>query len=465
MSEEKNFNRVVIKDEDGNVVRTKTDSEIVAENEKLEKELQLDPEILKKLKDKVAKKEDNVKATASRDRSLYFGIVGLGQGGSRIVETAYKLGYEGVVFNTAQQDLEHIELPNNKKVFLPLALGGAGKELDNGRAAVEQNGELIIENLNKVFSDEQEMLILAISGGGGTGSGGAEAMIGLLSTLGKPLAVIYILPMESEDALSKHNAVTTLGKLAKMVSTDIVTTLIVVDNSKIEIIYPGLSMAKFWPTANSAIVEPLHLFNSLSSQATKYTSLDPMDFSRLFTAGDCLIYGMLEVNNYLETTAIAESILDNLESGLLASDFNLKETRLGGFIVVGNEKVLKSLPAQNIQYASHVLSETTDSAQLVSGVYEMPIEEDVVRVYVMFGGLGLPESRVEALKEEAESQMAVVREKEKSRASRMSVDYGGGNETKAKVEEVHRMIKQKKSGFGVLTKNAEKRVIDKRRSR
>jgi len=449
--------RVVVIDE-VREVETKEDKEF---DESIKP--QLDPNVLAMLKSKKQSKEGSeMKVVAKRDRSLYFGVVGLGQAGSRVAEVFYKLGYESCVFNTATQDLEHINLPENRKIFLPFALGGAGKELDNGRQAVEQNGELVIDKLNEHFSSSQDMMILAVSGGGGTGSGGAESMLGLMSTLNKPIGVIYILPMESEDALSKHNSVVTLGKLAKMASTDVITSLIVIDNAKIELLYPGLSKADFWDTSNNAIVEPLHLFNYLSAQSTKYDALDSMDFGRIFTAGDCTIYGMIEVENYMETTAIAEAVVENLEGGLLANDFNLKETRFGGFIVVGNEKVLSELPAMNINYASHMISDICNSPSLVSGVYEMPLEENVVRVYTMFSGLGLPSARIDALKKEADEKMGIMKEKENNRADRMSVDLGV-TETQSKTQEVHRMIKQKKSGFGQLTKVAEQKVVDRRK--
>jgi cell division GTPase FtsZ len=461
---------MVVIDDTGEATHIKTDEEVAKENQEMETMLkgpepQLDPDIIEKLKaKKLAKEEDKeMKAIAKRDRSLYFGVVGLGQAGSRVAETFYGLGYEACVFNTATQDLEHINLPDNRKVFLPFALGGAGKELDNGRAAVEQNGELIINKLNDIFNERQEMILLAISGGGGTGSGGAESILGLIASLGKPVGVIYILPMESEDALAKHNSVVTLGKLAKMASSDVITSLIVIDNAKIEVIYPNMSKADFWVTANEAIVSPLHIFNYLSAQPTKYDSLDSMDFGRIFTAGDCTIYGMIEIENYMDTTAIAEAVVENLEGGLLADDFNLKETRFGGFIVVGNEKVLSELPAMNINYASHMISEICNSPSLVSGVYEMPVEKNVVRVYTMFSGLGLPSARIEALKKEADEKMSTLKEKEKSRADRMAVDYGAGTETQSKVQEVHRMIQQKKSGFGQLTKVAEKKIVDRRK--
>lgn len=428
-------------------------------DEVLEKELhsELDPNLLKQLQEK---REGKVKTVAKRDRSLYFGVVGLGQAGSRICEIFYSLGYESCVFNTAIQDLEHINLPNEKKIYLNFALGGCGKDLDNGNLAIEQNAELILEKLNENFDDKQEMLFLAVSGGGGTGSGGAEAILGLMATLGKPIGIIYVLPMDSEDGLAKHNAVVTLSKLAKMASTDVISTLIVVDNSKIETIYPNLSKADFWATANNAIVEPLHLFNSLSYQSTKYESLDPMDFSNLLLTGDLSIYGTLEINNYMNTTAIAEGILENLEGGLLASGFDLKETRFGGYIVTGNAEVLAKLPAININYASHIISETCNSPQLVHGVYEQNISKDVVRVYTLFSGLGLPQKRVEELKKDADEKMLTLNEKKQTRTEKMSIDYSGA-QSQSKVQEVHKMIQQKKSNFGKLISNAQ--IKDRRK--
>lgn len=472
--------RAVVIDESGNPTTVKSEEEVASENAQLEKELQpeekssessesaekpeLDMAVLEKLKQK-QEGANGIKAVDKRDRSLYFGVVGLGQAGSRVTETFFKKGYSSCVFNTASQDLEHIDIPAARKTLLPLALGGAGKELENGRQAIEENAEAVLEQLEATFTDKNEMLILAVSGGGGTGSGGAEAMIGLMSSLGRPILVIFILPSEMEDGLAKHNTLTTLDKLAKMASSDVIGSLIIVDNSRIELIYPGLSKAEFFEVANNAIVEPIHLFNQLSSKPSKYTSLDPMDFSRLLVdSGDCMIYGMTEIEDYADTTSIAEALIENLSTNLLAADFDLKETRFGGYIVAGNSKVMRELPAINISYAGHVISEACDNPQIVSGIYELPIEEDVVRVYTIFTGLGLPEKRLNALKEDATSQMANIREKERNRTTQMSVDYTV-NDTKSKTENINRMIKQKKGAFGTITRNANTRIKKDRRRR
>jgi len=154
MSEIENKNQIVVNEIDISQ-NEKSNEQIKIENEKLENELNkkqetLDLSILSELRKKQKAKEEG-EVEVKKDRSLNFGIVGLGQAGSRVAETFFKMGYEACVFNTATQDLEHIKLTDNRKIFLPFALGGAGKELDNGRQAVEQNGELILKKLNETF--------------------------------------------------------------------------------------------------------------------------------------------------------------------------------------------------------------------------------------------------------------------------------------------------------------------------
>ena len=52
-----------------------------------------------------------------------FAIVGIGQGGSRLAETFWNLGYRRVcVINTAPQDLATIKMPDSNK----LLIGGKG---------------------------------------------------------------------------------------------------------------------------------------------------------------------------------------------------------------------------------------------------------------------------------------------------------------------------------------------------
>ena len=94
--------------------------------------------------DKVEKSEPVVK------RSIVMGVIGSGQAGSRISESFGKLGYTSLAINTAQQDLTHIELPEDHKLLMSHGLGGAGKELDIGYAAAEAHKEAIFKMVSRL---------------------------------------------------------------------------------------------------------------------------------------------------------------------------------------------------------------------------------------------------------------------------------------------------------------------------
>jgi cell division GTPase FtsZ len=410
----------------------------------------------------VEAKEDTMALTLvnEKDRSIKIGVVGVGQAGSRLAEVFYKYGYSVGVLNTALQDLKFIHVPERKKLFLEYGLGGAGKDLAIGEGAINEHRDTIVKFLETEVVADNDMLFLAISGGGGTGSGSVEPLLNVLKGFDRPVGVIYVLPMNTDDAVAKKNSLTTLARLAKMASTDVINTLVVVDNSKIETIYGGLSQTEFWKTANEAIVTPFHLFNSLTSQASEFTSLDPTDFGRIISYGDCSLYGMIEVDNYLDETALAEAVMKGLDAGMLASGFDLKQAKVGGVLVIGSKEVLEKIPANNINYMFHMISEQTDNASVYRGIYAMA-GADSVKVYAWFAGLGLPVDRINALKQESVLQAAKQEEKEKNRVGAMTLDVGEKTTTAA--QEIHQKIKAKNSAFGKLTGNARGGIVDKRK--
>jgi cell division GTPase FtsZ len=448
MSEVKN--RVVVT-ENAQVKKIKSDKEIVEENKKLEDEL----------KGKVEDKDMTVMLVEQQDRSVNVGVVGVGQCGSKLAEEFYNLGYSAVAINTAMQDLKPIQIPEGQKLFLDYALGGSAKDLETGAAAAEEYSEQILSILQESFEDS-EVLMLVTSGGGGTGSGSAETMVSIMTQMDKPLTVVYVLPLASEDTLAKHNSIQTLSRLAKLAKEDTINSLMVVDNAKIELLHPGKSMAEFWRVANKTIVDPLHLFNKLSSSPSEYGSLDPMDFTRIFVGtGDCTLYGMIEIEDFLEEEAIAEAVITNMENGLLASEFDLRQTRSAGVIITGSKEILQQIPATNIEYGFAMVNKLcNEGTQVFRGVYEIPGQE-TLKVYSLFSGLGLPEERVTELKAEAERHMAALKGKEDNRAANMSIDIGKTKAVSA-ADALHKKIKGKKSAMGKIKKNS-KRIADRRR--
>jgi cell division GTPase FtsZ len=462
--------------------RSKSPEEIEEENAELlaafeevpeekPKEKKVDPDVLAKLKAKAKATEKREESMAGlvdqKEVSINLAIIGVGQAGSRIAEEFHKLDYDVGVINTSAQDLKFIDVLPMQKLLLEGSLGGTGKDLDLGREIFAENSGEVSSFVEGVV-DGNDMVFLAVSGGGGTGSSSVDTLIPMLFETGMPVGVIYVLPKATEDAQSNRNATETLARLARMTADDMVSSLVVVDNARIEQIYGGLSQSQFWSTANSAIVEPIHLFNSLTAQASRFTSLDPSDFGKVISCGDCSVYGVVEVDDFLEETGLAEAVLSSLSGNMLAEGFELSQTRVGGVIIIGSEQALEQLPAVNIDYCFHMISDQTDGASIYQGIYvDESMSGDTVKIYSWFAGLGLPQDRIENLKKKSEEQAAIAAGKEARRTSNMTLDLEE-NKIATVQQEIHRKIKKKKSGFGKLQGGARRSsasIIDKRRKK
>jgi cell division GTPase FtsZ len=414
---------------------------------------EVDPAVLAALKAKSQAKQQQeskmaAKIVSKRERSIALGVLGSGQAGSRLAEAFYKLGYDAVAMNTAMQDLKHIDIPDANKLLLEYGLGGAAKEIEIGKAAAESHRGEILQLVNEKLQNSQ-VNVLCLSLGGGSGAGSCETLVDIMSGLLKPLVVMTVLPMDTEDAQTKANALETLAKLGKLTQTKKVSNLIVVDNAKIEAIYSNVSQMNFFNVANRAIVEPIDAFNTLSSLPSAVKPLDPMEFSKVFLDGEGLtIYGELSIENYEEPTAIAEAVMNNLSGNLLAGGFDLKQSRYVGYIVTANKEVWEKIPSSSIDYANSIVNDLCGSPRGVfKGVYVVDMPENVVKVYSMFSGLGLPASRVEQLKNDTKELQAKVRGKDEARNLTLTLDTGT-NETISAAQKVKDKIAAKSSTFG-----------------
>jgi cell division GTPase FtsZ len=400
------------------------------------------------------------KIVSTKERSLVLGVLGSGQAGSRIAEAFYKLGYSSAVVNTAMQDLKYIDIPDSNKLLLEYGLGGAAKEIEIGKAAAESHRGEILQLINDKLGTAQ-VHVLCLSLGGGSGAGSCETLVDLLAETGKPLVVITVLPMDTEDAQTKSNALETLSKLAKLTQTKRVNNLIVVDNAKLESIYQDVSQVDFYGVANKAIVEPIDIFNTLSSMPSSVKGLDPMEWGKLFTDGEGLtVYGELTVENFAEDTAIAEAVVNNLNGNLLAGGFDLKQSRYVGVIIAANKEVWAKIPSSSITYAMAMVNDQCGTPKGVfKGIYTVESPDPVVKVYSIFTGLGLPDSRVTQLKKDAQEHMQTVKGKDEQRNLSLQLDTGT-NETVSAAQKIKDKISQKSSAFGKLVGGS---VVDRRK--
>lgn len=397
---------------------------------------------------------------ARKTKSIRLGVVGSGQGGARLAESFYRLGYPAVAFNTASQDLNPIDLPEANKMLLEYGLGGAAREKEIGYAAALEHQNGIAELIEDKLSDSQ-VNMLCVSLGGGSGAGSIPVMLDVLTATGKPLVVMTILPMSNEDAQVKKNALETLAALSKEVQSKRVSNLIVVDNAKIESMFSDVSQFDFYPASNRLIVEPVDAFNTFSAQDSAVKGLDSSEFGKIFVGGGGLsIYGKLSVENYQEEFAMAEAIVSNLNGGLLAGGFDFKQTKYAGVLFLANESVWKKIPSASVGYAMSMVEEMCGTPEgAFRGIYTADIEADEVQIWFIFSGLGLPAARVEQLKKETQELSLKTKQKEQDRNLTLTLETGT-HEDVSNAEKIRQKIAMKKSAFGNLIGGA---VVDKRK--
>ena len=73
----------------------------------------------------------------AKEVAVKFGIIGAGQGGNRLADTFYQIGYRRVcAINTTPQDFLGLSLPTDRQRVLEASEGGAGKDPDIGKKAL-----------------------------------------------------------------------------------------------------------------------------------------------------------------------------------------------------------------------------------------------------------------------------------------------------------------------------------------
>ena len=174
-----------------------------------------------------------------------------------------------------------------------------------------------------------------------------------------------------------------------------------------------------------------------------------MEFSKILMDGEGLsVYGEFVVDNYSEDTAIAEAVVNNLNNNLLASGFDLKQSKYVGFMITANKDVWAKIPASSVNYAAAMVNDLCGNPKGVfKGVYTIDTPDNTVKVYSFFSGLGLPNDRVDQLKKETTELQSKIKGKDEQRNLSLQLDTGTSEAVTA-AQKVKDKIASKSSTFG-----------------
>jgi hypothetical protein len=111
--------------------------------------------------------------------AVKYGIIGAGQGGSRLADTFYGFGYRRVcAINTTPQDFLGLTLPEDRQLVIS-SEGGAGKDAKAGENALKGASEEVMNLMRRSFGDDIEHIMVCVGSGGGSGTGAAIGLIKL----------------------------------------------------------------------------------------------------------------------------------------------------------------------------------------------------------------------------------------------------------------------------------------------
>ena len=334
------------------------------------------------------------------DGAFRFAFIGAGQGGSRIAEIFHKLGYRKIaIINTAQQDLNTIKVDHK----LCIGDGGAGKDPTVARKKFDARKEDVLDFVRDNLGDGIDRYFICAGAGGGTGAGTIMPLVETAVNLQKlqkasteKVGVILALPKISEGTKVNANAYKVLEEVYGAVESGLVSPLIVVDNEKINKLYPGLGVAQFWQTANMSIAGLFHLFNNTATKDSSYSAFDTNDYKQVLDSG-MIVFGATQIAKWDGPSDIAQAVRDNLKSNVLSGGVDLSTGTTAGVIMIGGNEVLGKVPQEHLDRAFEQFTRMlSDNSVVHRGIYSG--NRDDLTAYTMIGGLGKPTEKIEELK-------------------------------------------------------------------
>lgn len=341
-----------------------------------------------------AVKHHEISDAFNYDVAFKMGFVGIGQGGGRIAETFYNLGYRRVAaINSAYEDLKDI---SDDIAKLDMKTGGAGQDMDRGREFLEKNEDGVWDLLVRAAGDDPDYLLVCVSLGGGTGSGGAAKLVEICrkymahNDRENRVGVVVSLPNSYEGQRTCANSVKAFEQLYNLQPSP----MIIIDNKRIEKLYRR-GATDFFPTCNQQVAKLFHLFNRLATERSKLVTFDRADYAVLLDSG-IVVFGASPITKYEDKADIRECIRTQLEQTVLA-EVDMKKGRAAGCIFLGNEEIMGQVPMDFFGAGFDQMNQLmSDGSVVYRGVYVGKSND--LRCYSMLSGLPAPIERLRELK-------------------------------------------------------------------
>ena len=246
---------------------------------------------------------------------LNIGVIGIGNTGNQIAALAMsRLSIPVLAINSSEKDLETIPDGVEKRLISDEAglSQGAGKNRALAKKYLKASvmDTLINDEKVRTMIAGLDVCFIVSSTGGGTGSGTAPLMAGIIDSSFRNVKVILvgILPVNGE-ALSAH--VNTLEYLTELYSSLQNQTYMLYDNDALS----GLPSYQIMEKVNEEVVSDMDVIRCRYNYTTRYDSIDEEDMKRLISFPGRIIVTRLEnmTEKNAEDQNIEKMLVDKLK--------------------------------------------------------------------------------------------------------------------------------------------------------
>lgn len=337
---------------------------------------------------------------------LKLGILGLGNCGNQIADLGKATrNIPGLAINTSEKDIANVK---NVDTFIIGDSKGAGKDRSIAKTFVKKTvKELLANEKFSSFIKEQEVVVIASSTGGGSGSGIAPMMCHLLSEVFKntKFIILHVLPSLKESLVAQQNTVEYLQELMNFDAT-----YMSYDNNRQDGVPSNILMSEI----NKAIIDDLCVLRGDYQIPTVFTSIDEKDTLKILgTKGRLQVARVQDIKEKdLDNTTIEEMMVQSIKFSKHMTEFqrdmSVKRT---GVILNLNEKI-NTMVDSNLPHVKSFIGEPVEGFEHIAVIrQEMNLKNNAL---LMMAGLSIPDDRIEKISQRIKEVEATLRAESKS---------------------------------------------------
>lgn len=343
---------------------------------------------------------------------LKLGIVGLGQAGGNIADYAITQNFNAIAINTAMVDLNMLKyIPDENKLCLK-GYNGAGRNRDIGKSSVVEHAEQIYEFVKTKLYD-CDIVFIAGSTSGGTGSGALPVVTDILLELFEIVNIICVLPDDLESPSCKMNS---YDCLAEIIDNQQLGSIFIIDNDRGRELLrkPKYVVHK---VLNEDIIDLIGTINSFTNKTSYTNNFDDRDLIDILSTRGCTMITHTKIkSNNIDDNDLSAMIRESFKKSY-SPEYNqeniIKCAILGNIPKQMSSKFnLSQIFNDNIPY------------DIRDCLYDLDKQQNI-EFYNIYAGMQLPEKKIQKMKLDIEKvQDTIVEKFETSQNQKMeTVDW------------------------------------------